>query len=212
VGQPRDRRFVGRRVHSFARKHPKSAKTSSSRGVLQGCNGIAVVDDRAQVTKGSSQFADAAAAERRYAFGPTRAWLNPRALIGRVWLRNWAQSDPSRTAPEANEAERPRSVLWLLRPWSAMLPCRELFSTAGDLQVRRSAVELLRVVADRRVVPWVPTFLADPDPGIQRWGMPASPPCYRAWMSCSGACLANFGLHGPTELPPAQLARHKTMA
>ena len=67
--------------------------------------------------------------------------------------------------------ELARSVLWLLRPWSAMLRCRELFSTPGDLQVRRSTVELLRVVADRRVVPWVPTFLADPDLGIQSWGI-----------------------------------------
>ena len=67
--------------------------------------------------------------------------------------------------------ELARSVLSLLRPWSAMLRCNELFSTARDLEVRRSAVELLRVVADRRVVPWIPMFLADPDPGIQSWGI-----------------------------------------
>ena len=67
--------------------------------------------------------------------------------------------------------ELARSVLSLLRPWSAMLRCNELFSTAPDLEVRRSAVELLRVVADRRVVPWVPMFLADPDPAIQSWGI-----------------------------------------
>ena len=30
-------------------------------------------------------------------------------------------------------------------------------------------MELLRVVADGRVLPWVPRLLADPDEGIQNW-------------------------------------------
>ena len=37
--------------------------------------------------------------------------------------------------------------------------------------MRRTAVELLRVVADRRALPWVQEFLQDPDPVIQQWGM-----------------------------------------
>ncbi len=67
--------------------------------------------------------------------------------------------------------ELARSVLWMLRPWSAMLRCRTLFDSDSDTTRRRAAVELLRVVADRRVIPWVADFLADPDPEIQAWGI-----------------------------------------
>jgi hypothetical protein len=67
--------------------------------------------------------------------------------------------------------ELARSVLSLLRPWSAMLRCREIFASADELDDRRTAVELLRVIADRRVISWIPEFLADPDPGIQNWGI-----------------------------------------
>jgi len=63
-----------------------------------------------------------------------------------------------------------RSVLWLLRPWSAMCYCHALYQDAQDLEVRRSAVELLRVVADARALPWVEAFLADEDQAIQCWG------------------------------------------
>lgn len=68
-------------------------------------------------------------------------------------------------------SELARSVLWLLHPWSAMLRCRELFASSRDLDVRRSAIELLRVVADARVLPWIEDFLADPDEEIQAWGI-----------------------------------------
>jgi hypothetical protein len=67
--------------------------------------------------------------------------------------------------------ELARSVLWHVHPWSAMLRCREIFASKADIQARRSAVELLRVVADRRVLPWVPEFLADLDPEIQAWAI-----------------------------------------
>jgi hypothetical protein len=63
--------------------------------------------------------------------------------------------------------ELARSVLWHVRPWSAMVRCREIFASEADIQARRSAVELLRVVADRRVLPRISEFLADPDAGIQ---------------------------------------------
>lgn len=68
-------------------------------------------------------------------------------------------------------SELARSVLWLIRPWHAMLRCRELFASSSDLSVRRSAVELLRVVADARALPWIIDFLADPDAEIQLWGV-----------------------------------------
>jgi len=67
--------------------------------------------------------------------------------------------------------ELARSMLWVIHPWSAMLRCREIFACAEDINERRAAVELLRVVADERALPWVGEFLADPDLEIQAWGI-----------------------------------------
>jgi HEAT repeat protein len=67
-------------------------------------------------------------------------------------------------------SELARSVLSLLRPWSAMRRCLEIFDSSADVEDRRSAVELLRAVADRRVLDRVADFLADPDEGVQVWG------------------------------------------
>ena len=67
-------------------------------------------------------------------------------------------------------SELARSVLWHIRPWSAMQRCHEVYNSSEDLDERRSAVELLRVVADSRVLPWIPNFLADSDAGVQTWG------------------------------------------
>ena len=67
-------------------------------------------------------------------------------------------------------AELARNVLWQLHPWSAMERCYEIYQNADDLDTRRTAVELLRVVADRRVLPWVRGFLEDRDEGICNWG------------------------------------------
>lgn len=67
--------------------------------------------------------------------------------------------------------ELARAVLMLLHPWPSMLRCREIFDSSLDLNARRSAVELLRVIADARVLPWVDDFLADGDPQIQTWGI-----------------------------------------
>jgi hypothetical protein len=64
-----------------------------------------------------------------------------------------------------------RSVLWLLHPWSAMARCHELATPPNELETRRTAVELLRVVADRRALPWVSEFLDDEDPQVQNWGI-----------------------------------------
>lgn len=67
-------------------------------------------------------------------------------------------------------SELARSVLWQLRPWSAMSHCYEIFKGQKELPVRRAAVELLRALADRRALAWIPEFLEDSDPGIQSWG------------------------------------------
>ena len=68
-------------------------------------------------------------------------------------------------------SELARSVLWLLRPWSAMERCYEIYRHSDSLDERRAAVELLRVAADRRALAWVAEFLSDPDAEIQKWGM-----------------------------------------
>jgi hypothetical protein len=68
-------------------------------------------------------------------------------------------------------SELVRSVLWLVRPWAAIVRCRAIFDADASLDRRRMAVELLRVVADRRALGWIDDFLSDPDPEIQRWGL-----------------------------------------
>jgi hypothetical protein len=68
-------------------------------------------------------------------------------------------------------SELARSVLWLLRPWSAMCGCYEIFKGANSVDTRRTAIELLRVVADRRTLPWISEFLQDEDALIQNWGI-----------------------------------------
>lgn len=51
-----------------------------------------------------------------------------------------------------------------------MIRCREIYRSDRPLEDRRNAIELLRVVADRRVVPWISDFLNDADDDIQSWG------------------------------------------
>src|SRR5688572_24143069 len=68
-------------------------------------------------------------------------------------------------------SELARSVLWLIRPWSAMRYCYEIYKSEADIETRRMAVELLRVVADKRALSWVVEFLGDEDSGIQTWGV-----------------------------------------
>jgi len=66
-------------------------------------------------------------------------------------------------------AELARMVLWQLHPWSAMERCYEIAKTAPSVEERRAAVELLRVVADRRALPWVGELLGDDDAEVQIW-------------------------------------------
>ena len=63
-----------------------------------------------------------------------------------------------------------RFVIWQIHPWSAMEYCYEIYKTDSNLDNRRMAVELLRVAADDRVVPWIKEFLEDQDFGIRTWG------------------------------------------
>src|SRR5262245_34932900 len=65
--------------------------------------------------------------------------------------------------------ELARSVLWLLRPAVAREECYRIYKEDPDIDRRRAAIELLRVVADRTTLPLVEEFLGDPDPGIQNW-------------------------------------------
>jgi hypothetical protein len=63
-----------------------------------------------------------------------------------------------------------RSVIWRIHPFSAMERCYEIYKHDPDLENRRMAVELLRVAADRRVLPWIEEFLNDEDQSIRAWG------------------------------------------
>ncbi|MCB1209296.1 MAG: HEAT repeat domain-containing protein [Verrucomicrobiales bacterium] len=67
-------------------------------------------------------------------------------------------------------SELARSVLWHIQPEAGMNYCYQIFKEATDPARRCSAVELLRVVADKTALKWVPEFLNDPDEGIQIWG------------------------------------------
>jgi hypothetical protein len=52
-----------------------------------------------------------------------------------------------------------------------MSRCYEIFKNDPRIEDRRASVELLRVVADRRALPWIPEFLGDPDSSIQACGV-----------------------------------------
>lgn len=67
-------------------------------------------------------------------------------------------------------SELARSVLWHVQPRVGIEYCYQIFKEETDLDRRRSAVELLRVVADESALKWVPEFLDDPDESIQAWG------------------------------------------
>jgi hypothetical protein len=95
--------------------------------------------------------------------------------LGRGALEAIVGPEALRAAVDYYVAELPgaqlaRSVLALLRPWPAMERCLEVWRGGADPNARRAAVELLRVVADRRALAWVPEFLGDRDEGVQTWG------------------------------------------
>ncbi len=67
--------------------------------------------------------------------------------------------------------ELARSMLRLIRPWSAAERCYELYRSEKEVETRLMAVVLLRDVADERALSWVGEFLEDEDAGIQGWGV-----------------------------------------
>lgn len=67
--------------------------------------------------------------------------------------------------------ELARSVLLLLNPPAAMDRCMELFRNADDAQQATDAIELLRVVADKRALNWVPEIMASDNSGVRVWGV-----------------------------------------
>ena len=94
--------------------------------------------------------------------------------MARVALEEIAGEDVFRSAVDhyvsrAPGSELARHILWLVRPWSAMQQCHEIYMHHSDVETRRAAVELMRVVADRRALPWIATYLGDDDPQIQYW-------------------------------------------
>jgi len=68
-------------------------------------------------------------------------------------------------------SELARYVIWQIHPWSSMEYCYEIYKKDNDLERKISAVELLRVAADKRVIPWITEFLLDSNKQIQGWGI-----------------------------------------
>jgi hypothetical protein len=58
-------------------------------------------------------------------------------------------------------------VLRILRPLG-MKHCYNIYKTSHDLEKRQSAVWLLKYTSDRKVLEYIPEFLADPNEQIQR--------------------------------------------
>ena len=68
-------------------------------------------------------------------------------------------------------SELARSVLWHLHPKAGIDYCYKIYKDEKEsIERRRSAVELLRVVADESALKWSVEFLTDPDRDIQSWG------------------------------------------
>ena len=67
-------------------------------------------------------------------------------------------------------SELSRSVLWHINPRSGMEYCYKIYKEDSDMERKRSAVELLRAIADASVLEWLPDFLKDTDESIQFWG------------------------------------------
>lgn len=68
-------------------------------------------------------------------------------------------------------SELARFVLRRIHSPAAMNRCYEIYKSDADVQDRRLAIELLRAVADRRVLSWLDEFLRDEDSHIQMWGI-----------------------------------------
>lgn len=49
--------------------------------------------------------------------------------------------------------------------------CYSIYKNSKKQEHKASAVELLRVIADRRAIKWIADFLNDPNETIQNWGI-----------------------------------------
>ena len=67
--------------------------------------------------------------------------------------------------------ELARAVLCRLKPWIAMQHCYHIYKNSEDIETKRNAIELLKVLADRAVLQWIPEFLKDSDENIQNWSI-----------------------------------------
>ncbi len=67
--------------------------------------------------------------------------------------------------------ELARFALWRLQPLAARDRCIEIWRSDAEPLRRQLAVELLRVVATAEDLHLVGEFLADPDAGVQLWGI-----------------------------------------
>jgi hypothetical protein len=106
-------------------------------------------------------------ADRKEAAGRNDARAALDQIIGHGAIRDAVD----RYVADQPGSELARAVLRLFRSAVAMERCHEIFRESSDVNRRRSAVELLRMVADGRALEWVPEFLSDPDEGIQNWAI-----------------------------------------
>lgn len=67
--------------------------------------------------------------------------------------------------------ELARSVLMCIRSEMAMEYCYRIYKTTTDIEKKRDVVDLLRFISDRRILEWIPEFLADPDEEVQNAGI-----------------------------------------
>jgi hypothetical protein len=68
-------------------------------------------------------------------------------------------------------SELARSVLWHIHPKAGIEHCYKIYRNENEnIERRRFAVELLRVLADETALKWASEFLSDPDQEIQMWG------------------------------------------
>lgn len=95
------------------------------------------------------------------------AWRALEILLGEQNLRNAV--DYYIDGFEGDELVR--FNLWQIHPWSAMEYCYQIYKSDKSIERKRLSVELLRVVADKRALVWIPEFLNDEDPAIQVWGI-----------------------------------------
>jgi len=66
-------------------------------------------------------------------------------------------------------SEAARSVLNLLQSPPAMERCLEIFREPADPQQAGDAIYILKMIADRRVLDWVPEFMASENESVRVW-------------------------------------------